>query len=171
MKTKNSSAHLSKHVATLRIIFGVIWAINAGFKWQSSFRAGFLDQIKSAAEGQPGWLHGWFNFWISLLSHNPHLFAMIVTIIESLIAAALIFGVARRLTYLSATVFSLLVWGIAEGFGGPYSSQSTDVGAGIIYAIVFLSLYGLERLAAKNTWSLDNYLAKRVPWWSIIANP
>src|ERR1700756_308910 len=119
MPVKKSSAYLSKHVATLRIIFGLMWAINAAFKWQSAFKNSFLDQITAAAEGQPSWLHGWFHFWIQLLAHNPQLFAAIVTVVETLIALALIFGVARRATYLAAAAFSLLIWAIPEGFGGP----------------------------------------------------
>jgi thiosulfate dehydrogenase [quinone] large subunit len=171
MTAKNSLSRLSKHVAALRIIFGVMWAINAAFKYQSAFANSFLDQIKAAADGQPAWLHGWFNFWTQLLSHNPHFFALLVTVIETLIAVSLILGLARRATYLSATVFSLLIWAIPEGFGGPYSASSTDIGAGIIYAVVFLSLYGLDRLSTKSTWSLDNYIVKRLPWWAVIANP
>lgn len=169
--TKKSSAYLSKHVATLRIIFGLIWAIDASFKWQPAFRSGFLGQIQGAASGQPSWLRGWFNFWIHFLAHNPHVFAVIVAIIESLIALALIFGVARRTTYLSAAVFSLLIWSIAEGFGGPYTATSTDIGTGIIYAIVFFSLYGLDRLAGQSKWSLDNYITKKLAWWSVLAQP
>jgi uncharacterized membrane protein YphA (DoxX/SURF4 family) len=171
MPAKSSSKHLSKHVAILRISFGLMWLVNASFKWQSAFRSGFLDQVKSAAEGQPGWLHDWFNFWIQFLSHNPHVFAVLIAIIETLIAIALIFGIARRTTYLLAIVFSLLIWGIAEGFGGPYSAASTDIGTGIIYAVVFFSLYGLERMAVPSTWSMDTYIIKRLPWWAVIANP
>lgn len=167
----NNSIRLSKHVAVLRIAFGLMWGIDAAFKWQAAFRNGFLDLIKSAADGQPGWLHGWFSFWINLTAHNPHAFAVFVAIIESLIAIALIFGIARRVTYLSAAVFSLLVWSVAEGFGGPYSKASTDIGTGIIYAVVFLSLYGLDKLAQRSSWSLDNYIIRRIPWWSVIANP
>lgn len=171
MPAKNSFTYLSRHVAILRIIFGLIWAIDAAFKWQPAFKSGFLDQIKSAADGQPQWLHGWFNFWIHLLSHNPHLFAVSVTVAETLIALALIFGVARRSTYLAAAVFSLLIWSVAEGFGGPYSATSTDIGTGIIYAVVFFSLYGLDRLSGRSSWSFDNYIIKRLPWWAILANP
>jgi thiosulfate dehydrogenase [quinone] large subunit len=171
MAAKSTTAHLSKHVAILRIIFGLIWGIDAAFKWEPAFRSGFLDQIRGAADGQPNWLHGWFHFWAQFLSHNPHLFAVLVAISETLIALTLIFGVARRITYLLATLFSLLIWSVAEGFGGPYSATSTDIGTGIIYAIVFLSLYGLERLAVRSSWSIDNYLVKQIPWWSIIANP
>lgn len=171
MASQKQTAYLSRHVALLRIIFGLIWAIDAAFKWRPSFKSGFLDQIKSAADGQPHWLNGWFNFWIHLISHNPHLFAVLVMITETLIALALIFGVARRVTYLSAAVFSLLIWSVAEGFGGPYSATSTDIGTGIIYAVVFFSLYGLDRLSVHSSWSLDNYIVKRLPWWAVLANP
>lgn len=162
---------LSNHVAVLRIVFGVIWAINATFKWRPAFSSGFLDQITSVAQNQPKWLSPWFNFWLHILSHNPHFFAILVAIIESLIALALIVGLARRTTYLSAAIFSLLLWSIAESFGGPYTQSSTDIGAGIIYSIVFFALYGLDRLAVTPSWSVDTYIAKKLPWWSLAANP
>jgi nitrite reductase (NO-forming) len=171
MSSKSVSAYLSKHVAILRIIFGLMWGIDAAFKWQAAFRNGFLGQIQAAAAGQPSWLHGWFSFWIHLLSHNPHVFAVLVTTIETFIALALIFGFARRTVYLGAAIFSLLIWAIAEGFGGPYTATSTDIGTGIIYAVVFFSLYGLDRLAGRSKWSLDNYIVKRIAWWRVIANP
>ncbi len=171
MPAKSLSSHLSKHVAILRVVFGLMWAINAAFKWQTAFKDSFLDQIRAASDGQPSWLHGWFNFWSTSLAHNPHLFAYLVAIVETLIALALIFGVARRLTYISAAIFSLLIWGVAEGFGGPYNAESTDIGTGIIYAVVFFSLYGLERFATRPIWSLDNYIIKRLPWWAVISNP
>src|SRR5258708_38008228 len=140
MIDKNSSAYLAKHVAVLRIAFGLMWVINAAFKWLPTFRSTFLDQVQGALDGQPDWLHGWFNLWIHLFSHSPSLFAVLVAITESLIAITLVFGIARRATYLAAALFSLLIWAIPEGFGGPYSAASTYIGTGIIYTIVFLSL-------------------------------
>jgi len=169
MSVKTSS--LAKHVAIFRITFGIIWLIDATFKWLPSFRDGFLSQINSAAQGQPSWLSSWFNFWNSFLGHNPHLFAVLVAIAESLIAIALIFGFARRMTYLFAIVFTLMIWGVAEGFGGPYTSASTDIGSAIIYAVVFFSLYGLEILATPPKWAFDNYISKHVVWWKKVANP
>lgn len=171
MAKSKSSSDLSKHVAVLRIIFGILWTIDAIFKWRRSFANGFLDQINSVGQNQPTWLSSWFSFWSHFLAHSPHFFAVLVAIIESLIAIALLTGLARRTTYLSAAVFSLLIWSVAEGFGGPYTSTSTDVGAGIIYAIVFFSLYGLDRLAVFPSWSIDNYIIKKLPWWSFVANP
>src|SRR5579864_2921994 len=114
VKTKT----LSRHVATLRIAFGIIWAIDAVFKWRPSFENGFIDQINSAAQShQASWLNPWFNFWTHFLSHNPHLFAMLIAGAESLIAIALLIGLARRTTYIVGVIFSLLIWGVAEGFG------------------------------------------------------
>lgn len=166
-----NTVKLSRHVATLRIIFGLMWLIDAIFKWQPTFRSGFLDNITSAAQGQPSWLNSWFHFWSTFLGHNPHLFAILTAIVETLIALALIFGFARRITYAGAAIFSLLIWSVAEGFGGPYSRSSTDIGSAVMYAVVFFALYGLERLASPPKWSLDNYISKRVPWWAVVANP
>ena len=44
-------------------------------------------------------------------------------------------------------MFSLLVWAIAEGFGGPYGSGSTDIGTSIIYALFFVGLLVLAYYA------------------------
>lgn len=165
------TAKLARHVAVLRIAFGFMWAVDASFKWRSAFKDSFLSQIQSAGQGQVSWLHGWFNFWATLMGHNPTLFAYLVAVTESLIALALLVGLARRSTYLAAAIFSLLIWAIAEGFGGPYGSDSTDIGTGIVYAVVFLALYGLDRLAVPAKWSVDTAITKKLPWWAIVANP
>ncbi|HWZ66147.1 MAG TPA: DoxX family membrane protein [Patescibacteria group bacterium] len=171
MVSRNTQQHLAKHVSVLRIIFGAIWAIDAILKWQPSFQNGFLDHVNSAIQGQPSWLNSWFHFWVQFIGYNPHLFAILTAVIESLIALALIFGFARRVTYLLAAIFSLLIWAVAEGFGGPYTNGSTDIGAAAVYAVVFFALYGLERLAKPPRLAVDNYIIKKLPWWSIVANP
>jgi nitrite reductase (NO-forming) len=153
----------------LRIAFGVIWAIDAAFKWQPTFRAGYTDMLKKAAEGQPGWLHGWFHFWINLVAPRPGLFAYSTAVIETLVAAALIFGFARKLTYIGAALFALLIWAVAEGFGGPYTSNSTDVGAAMIYAVVFMGLLALNYEAGPSRFSVDYLIEQRVSWWYRIA--
>ncbi|HET9850132.1 MAG TPA: DoxX family protein [Candidatus Saccharimonadales bacterium] len=162
---------LSRHIAILRIIFGLLWAVDASFKWLPAFSNSFLDQIRAAGQDQPLWLNPWFHFWDKFLGHDPHLFAILTAVIESYIALALIFGFARRATYLAAAVFSLIIWSVAEGFGGPYSAGSTDIGTAIIYAVVFFALYGLDRLASAPKWAVDNYLGRKFRRWPIIANP
>lgn len=156
----STKTKISHSTAYLRIVFGVIWAIDAVLKWQPAFLNGFLTYVKTAAQGQPSWLNWWFNFWLRLLAHNPQLFAVLTAIIESLIAIALILGLARRFTYITGALFSLFIWGIGEGFGGPYMKGSTDIGTSIIYAVVFLALYLLNQ-SAPAIWSLDNYFKKK----------
>ena len=153
----------------LRIGFGVIWAIDAALKWLPGFRADYMDTIMSQAKGQPGWLHPWFSFWINLQHPRATFFAYLVALVETLIAAALIFGFARKLTYVSAILLSLLIWSTAEGFGGPYTSGSSDIGTAIIYAVVFAGLLALSYYAGPARYSADYYLEKRFSWWWTVA--
>ena len=149
----------------LRIAFGVIWGIDAALKWLPGFRSSYMDTIMGQAQGQPGWLKPWFNFWINLQHPQATFFAYLVAVAETLIAAAIIVGFARKLTYLSAIIFSLLIWSTAEGFGGPYTSGSSDIGTAIIYAIVFAGLLAISYYAGPARYSVDYYLEQRYSWW------
>ena len=91
------------------------------------------------AVGQPSWLHGWFQFWISLQSSAPAAFATLVGLTETGLALVLLLGVARRAGYTAGVMYTLLLWGVGEGFGGPYRSGATDIGPGIIYALLFVA--------------------------------
>lgn len=153
----------------LRIAFGVIWAIDATLKWMPGFRDGYLSTIQGIADGQPGWLRWWFDFWIRIQQHDATFFWALVATSETLIALALITGFARKLTYLAAITFSVLIWSIAEGFGGPYTSGASDIGTAIIYAIVFAGLLALSYYAGPARYSADYYLEKKVSWWWRIA--
>ncbi len=155
----------------LRIAFGLVWAADAYLKWQPDFMSGFLGLLTDAAKGQPSWLGPWFEGWIRLISISPTGFAYLTAIIETLTALALILGFARRPAYLGGLAFSLLVWGTAEGFGGPYTAASTDVGAGIVYALLFVALYLLEASVGPSSLSVDSAVGRRVSWWPRLAEP
>jgi uncharacterized membrane protein YphA (DoxX/SURF4 family) len=137
----------------------------------SVYRHTFLSQLQGAAQGQPAWLHGWFHAWISVQSHAPSLFADLTGVAETSLALVLALGVARRAGYLFGMVYSLLVWSVGEGFGGPYVSGSTDVGTGIILAILFAALYVSAPSAAREPLSLDRTLVARWTWWRVVAEP
>src|SRR5262249_5285685 len=77
----------------LRISFGVIWLIDAILKWLPGFRSGYMDSIMGVAQGQPGWLKPWFDFWINLQHPRVTFFAYLVAVTETLIAVAVIVGV------------------------------------------------------------------------------
>ena len=154
---------------TLRIAFGVIWLIDATLKWLPGFRSSYMSVIMGEAQGQPGWLRPWFNFWIRFQHPDAMFLAYLAAVVETLIAVALIIGFARKLTYLSAIAFSLLIWGTAEGFGGPYTSGASDIGTAIIYAVVFAGLLMLSYYGGPARYSADYYLEKKISWWWRIA--
>ena len=153
----------------LRIGFGIIWLIDAILKWLPGFRSGYMDTLMGQAQGQPGWLKPWFDFWINLQHPYATFFAYLVAVIETLIAVALITGFARKVTYIAAIVFSLLIWMTAEGFGGPYTSGAADIGTAIIYAVVFAALLALSYYAGPSRYSADYYLEQKISWWWRIA--
>lgn len=153
----------------LRISFGIIWLIDAILKWLPGFRAGYMDAIMGQAQGQPGWLKPWFNFWINLQHPRVTFFAYLVAVAETLIAVAVIAGFARKLSYSAAIVFSLLIWGTAEGFGGPYTSGASDIGTAVIYAVVFAGLLALSYYAGPARYSADYYLENKISWWWRVA--
>ena len=125
----------------LRIVFGVIWGIDAWFKWQPDFINSFSTYLTGAQADQPTWVHHWIGFWINVVGVDPTVFAYLVAIGETAIAVALILGVFTNLTVVLGSLLSLMIWSTAEGFGGPYTSGSTDVGAAIIYPLVFAGLF------------------------------
>ncbi len=145
---------------TVRLLFGVIFGIDAALKWLPGYRDTFLIQLKSVAVGQPSWLHGWFQFWISLQSSAPAAFATLVGLTETGLALVLLLGVARRAGYIAGVMYTLLLWGVGEGFGGPYRFGSTDIGTGIIYALLFVALLTFAPPARRERLSLDRVLEK-----------
>src|SRR2546425_5314352 len=72
-------------VEALRVAFGVVWAIDAYYKWQPDFIKGYTMTIASAAEGQPDSLRPWFRFWRHLVAQSPHFFAYATGVVETLI--------------------------------------------------------------------------------------
>jgi thiosulfate dehydrogenase (quinone) large subunit len=153
----------------LRVSFGVIWLIDAILKWLPGFRSGYMGMIMGEAQGQPGWLHWWFSFWVNVQHSEVAFFAYMVAALETLIAVAVILGLARKVTYISAVAFSLLIWATAEGFGGPYTSGSADIGTAIIYAVVFAGLLALMAYSGPARYSADYYLEQKISWWWKVA--
>ena len=92
--------------------------------------------------------------------------------VELLIGFGLVLGLARKVGYIGGFIFSFAIWAIPEGLGGPYSMSSTDINQGIIYALVFAALYGLDSVVtARPAWTLDEKMERRFPWWRSIAEP
>jgi hypothetical protein len=161
---------MGRFVAYMRIAFGLVWLLDAVLKFNPSFYNGMLNLIQATDGGGPNWLNGWYNFWITFLGSAPHFFTIVVIVVECFIAFALLSGFSRKSTYLIGAVFSFLLWGIAEGFGGIFIGGETDPNAGIIYALLFMLFYFVDNgsvLPAKL--AFDTYLEKRISWWHLVS--
>lgn len=126
--------------AYLRIVFGLIWLIDAYFKWQSSFLQNFVSYVTGGLGGQPVFVQAWIHMWINIIGVNTYLFAITTAIIETVIALGLILGLFTRPVIYLGIALSLVIWSTAETFGGPYRAGSTDIGTAIIYVLVFVAL-------------------------------
>lgn len=149
-----------KGVGVTRIIFGLVLAAAAFLKWQPQFQNTFVAQVAAAQGGQPAPIIGWITFWTHLVSINPLLFARIEASTETALAIFLLFGLMSNLAYIVGILLSLGIWSIPEGFGGPYvAGKSTDIGAGLLYTIVFALLLFLS---AGRYYGLGSWFTKRL---------
>ncbi len=128
-------------IGLLRILFGIVWGIDAWFKWQPDFVNNFTTYLSGAQDGQPWPIHHWIGSWVNTVGIDPTFFAYATAVGETAIAIALIVGAFTNLTALVGVLLSVVIWSTAEGFGGPYHAGSTDVGAAIIYPLVFAGLF------------------------------
>jgi thiosulfate dehydrogenase [quinone] large subunit len=161
------SSRRFKGIGVLRVIFGLVWAVDAWFKWQPDFINNFTDYLTGALDGQPPAVQAWINFWINTIKVDPHVFAHIIAISETAVAAGLIFGIFSNLTNLGGALMSLVIWSTAEGFGGPYVAGSADIGSAVIYALVFAGLFLSN---AGLVLGLDQWLTPRLGYWSFLAS-
>jgi nitrite reductase (NO-forming) len=157
--------------ATLRILLGLAWTANAALKWFPAFGAGFLAMLTGVSQDQPAFLKPWFRLVTAIASDGRVTFLVLGSAaIETYLAMALLTGFARKLTYSVGAIYTALIWATAEGFGGPYvPGSSTDVGAAIIYTLLFLTLLINDAGVGFSRLSLDSVLERRVPIWRRVA--
>jgi nitrite reductase (NO-forming) len=169
----NRNGFFAKNAVVLksvsRVVFGLVWLVDASLKFQPGFLQNFSSLIAFSARGQPSLISGWFAFWVNATSANPVFWAYVIAFSELAVAVSLIFGFMRKVGYGGGFLLSLLIWSVPEGFGGPYGPSSTDIGTGIIYALVFLMLMVINALEGTSRYSLDYYIEKKVKWWKSLA--
>ena len=149
-------------VAFWRIGFGLIWLVDAWFKWQPPFLNRFVLYLSGGiSPTQPPWVNSWIHFWVDVVRVDPHLFAYLLAMGETAIALGLLTGVAIRLVAMAGSTLALVLWSAGEAFGGPYTAGATDIGTAIIYVGGFglLALiqagyaYGLDGTFHLTGWS------------------
>ena len=150
---------------SLRVAFGVIWAVSAALTWTADFASHYVGYLHNAATGQPAWSAWWFQMWIGLVTPHAVFFVWATRIVETALALALLLGFARKSAYIAGILFSLLVWSTAEGFSGPYSVGANNIGAAISYVLVFAALIVIDLRSGPGPYSLDYLIERRWPGW------
>lgn len=156
-----------KGMGFLRIVFGLVWAVDAWFKWQPDFVNNLTTYLTGNTDDHSAWVHGWISFWIDIINVNPTLFAYLVALGETAVGLGLLLGLLSNLTYGVGIFLSLIIWTTAESFGGPYRAGATDIGAAIIYVLVFV---GLFLASAGLYYGLDYRLTLLLGRWNWIAS-
>ena len=160
----------AKGIGVLRIVFGLVWLVDAAFKWSPSFINKFGDYLTGAKDGQPQLVKDWIDFWVRIVNVDPHVFAHLIAIGETAVAIGLILGLFSNLTYATGALLATVIWTTAEGLGGPYKAGSTDIGAAIIYTMVFAGLY---LAMAGRQYGLDTRVGRRLKgrWAHLASGP
>jgi nitrite reductase (NO-forming) len=153
----------------IRIFLGIVWLIDGYLKFSPGLVDSFPDLVRRAGDGQPTWLQPWFNFWSSVTTGNAALSVYTTGVLEVALGVAVVLGFMRKIAYLGGIIFSLFIWAIPEGFGGPYGPSSTDIGTGIIYSFVFLSLVIINTISGPSKYSLDFLLERKYRFWNRLA--
>jgi uncharacterized membrane protein YphA (DoxX/SURF4 family) len=161
--------HAESLKSVFRVIFGAIWIIDGSLKFAPGLVGQFAGMVRDAGAGQPAWLGPWFSFWSVQAAANPAFWVYSTGVAELAVGLALLFGFMRKIAYAGGVLLSLLIWAVPEGFGGPYGPGSTDIGTGIVYAILFLTLIILNAAHGPSRLSLDYHIEKRWPRWAAVA--
>jgi uncharacterized membrane protein YphA (DoxX/SURF4 family) len=139
--------------AVVRIVFGVVWAIDVVFKWLPGFVHGQTldDELGAASTSHPPVIHQWIALWHTIGTANPGLFAVLVGIVETVIAVCVLLGAFSNAVFIGGAIYAFGIWSAAEAFGLPWSSGVTDLGPSALYYA-----------SAGSTWSVDGWLRPRV---------
>ena len=152
-----------------RVIFGLMWFADALLKLSPPFSQNFLVLVQSQAAGQIGLIGLYYKFWNYIVTPIPLFWVFVITFTEFSLSISLIFGFMRKIGYIAGIITSLVIWSVPEHFGGPYSEFSTNIGTGIVYAMVFLLFIVINSLQGPSRYSIDYYIEKRFRWWRFLA--
>jgi hypothetical protein len=126
--------------ALLRIVFGLIWALNTWFQANSAYiNHLFLESFNAGINGQPAWLAGYTQAVIhAVQAIGAARVAVATVVIDGLLALSLLTGLWLKFFVWVGIAYNLFMWSTVGGLGGPYTQGATDPGTAIVYALAFV---------------------------------
>ncbi len=129
-----------------QVLFGLLWAFDAWWKWQPTFLLHGVDNLTGAQAGQPGWIVAYIHAWLVLIQWiGPLAFGVLAAVAETVIALSLLSGLLLDWMLPLGAIYSFVLWTTAEGWGGPYAAGQTGnkgdvLGTASVYVVIFLFL-------------------------------
>lgn len=143
---ESSNTSYNLHFSIGLILFGLLWAFDTYWKWQPYFLHHAVDYLVQSQKGQPAWIVTYIQFFINIVNAiGPLIFGILAAIVETAIAASLLFRKGLDFMLPIGLLYSFVLWTTAEGWGGPYGIGFTGnrgdiLGTVIIYCVIFLYL-------------------------------
>lgn len=162
MLSADSAFGKPRLAAVMRIVLGVVWAVNASMKWRPSFLDGgiFAHQFGIHDNVTTPIIRQWIDLWQHVSAAIPAGMGVGSAIVETLIALGLLTGTLTNAVCVVNVIYSFGVWSAAEAFGLPWTTTgSTDVGPSIGYIIAALLLLATH---GSSLWSVDRVLRPRL---------
>jgi hypothetical protein len=155
-------------VTALRLAVGTILAVDATLQFLpgASPQVAYL-LVVGAGQDQAS-LAWWYSYWAGVIAQDPGFWWYGTGVLTASLATCLILGVARRIAYVVGFAFGLGLWAIPNGFGGPFVAPNTDVGGGLLYALLFLILLQADSVSGPARLVGDGFLEHRWPRWRLI---
>ncbi|MEY9850291.1 hypothetical protein [Streptacidiphilus sp. MAP5-3] len=160
-----------RRAAVVRIGFGLVWAVDASFKWLPGFIHGqtLSDELGQGTSVHTPVIHQWILMWHAVATAAPGAFAVGAALTETCIALGLVFGVFSNAVFIGSAVYSLGIWSSAEAFGLPWTAPGiTDLGPSVAYIFASLALFHAN---AGAVWSLDGWLRPRLGRLAWLSSP
>jgi uncharacterized membrane protein YphA (DoxX/SURF4 family) len=154
---------------TAMVGFGVLWGIAGYSMFQNQFYLHLPNLIRTASQGAPGFLMGWFNFWAYASSLGGPGAASLAGSLQLALAVCLILGFVRKIAYFTGLLAAVFLWVVPEAFGGPFTGGAFSLGPGVVYAIGMVALIGLNATYGPDRYTIDRLIEARFPDWARLA--
>jgi hypothetical protein len=120
-----------------RALWAALWLGNAAL-WLAPANAG-ADSLSDAFTGAPagaGWLSSVHSAVAHAVGGSGMTFALVLAVISAEIGISVLSGRGTRIALLASIAVSVTFWVLAEGLGGLFTGQATDVGTGPLMILI-----------------------------------
>jgi hypothetical protein len=127
-----------------RLVWTALW-LGAAALWLFPANAGrdAVSAVFTSAPSGAGWLSSLHSSAANLVGGSGMTIAVVLALVSAEIGLCVLYARGTRIALIASMAVSLVFWFLAEGLGGLFTGQATDVGTGplmILIAVLLLPL-------------------------------